>query len=281
MMAFNYSFDKEFQVEFNACSRPIMSWSDEINNTAKAIAASTDKPLYVFLSGGIDSEMVARAFMDNDIPFKAITLKHKQKTNRHDTRWADEFCQRYNIKQEIVELDTEQFDNIIENYIGQGYRAINIYHYMQLYLLEKVESMGGVGVGGAGEQIYYTIDGNIHLKINPCYTLGMDWCKRNNTHHQFWFNLDNPEIYASYMQVDIIDFLLQRPSYFVNHHYASIEKMLVLHNKWPDMPRRSKFSGFENLPYRSLKEQELKNRFPDLVDLYIPIDLVKSQLGIA
>ena len=281
MTAFNYSFDKEFQVGFNACSRPPMSWSDEVDSTAKAIAASTDKPLYVFLSGGIDSEMVARAFLDNGIPFNAITLKHKQGTNRHDTRWADEFCKTHNITQEILELDTDQFDNIIENYISQGYRSINIYHYMQLLLLEKAESLGGFGVGGAGEQIYHTIDNKIHIKINPSYTLGMDWCKRNNTRHQFWFNLDNPEIYASYMQIDIINLLLQRPSYFVNHHFASVEKMLVLHNKWPTMLRRSKFSGFENLMYRGAKEQELKLRFPDLVDMYIPVTTVKAQLGIA
>jgi len=283
MMAFNYSLDGQFSVTFNLCSRIPQSWSNEVNNTAQAIAATTNKPLYVLMSGGIDSEMVARAFLDNGIKFKALTLKHKQGTNNHDTRWADVFCKEHNIEQEILELDTAQFDYIIERYINQGYRSVNIYHYMQLYLLEHLEKLGGFGIGGAGEQIYYTVDNVIHLKINPSYTLGREWCKNNNTRHQLWFSLDNPEIYAAYMQIDLIDMLLQRPSYFINHHFASVEKMLVLHQKWPDMKRRGKFSGFENieLSYRIPKEKALKERFPDLVDLYIPVTTAKTQLGIS
>jgi len=281
-MAFDYSFDEKFSVTFNPCTRAPQAWNDEVNNTAQAIAASTDTPLYVLMSGGIDSEMVARAFLDNGIPFKALTLKHKQGTNSHDTQWADVFCKEHNIEQEILELDTTHFDQIIEQYINQGYRSTNIYHYMQLYILEYLESIGGFGVGGAGEQIYYTVDGIINLKINPSYTLGREWCKRNNTWHQLWFSLDNPEIYAAYMQIDIIALLLQHPSYFVNHHFASIEKILVLHNKWPSMLRREKFSGFENIKinYRVPKEAELRNRFPDLIDLQIPVSTVKAQLGI-
>ena len=281
-MAFDYSFDGQFSVTFNPCTRTPQAWNDEVNNTARAIAASTDKPLYVLMSGGIDSEMVARAFLDNDIPFKALTVKHTQGTNNHDTRWADVFCKEHNITQEILELDTTQFDHMIEQYISQGYRSTNIYHYMQLYILEHLEKLGGFGVGGAGEQIYYTVDNVIHLKINPSYTLGREWCKRNNTWHQLWFSLDNPEIYAAYMQIDIIALLLQHPSYFVNHHFASTEKILVLHNKWPSMPRREKFSGFENIKinYRVPKEAELRNRFPNLIDLQIPVSTAKAQLGI-
>jgi hypothetical protein len=282
MLAYNYSFDEKFSVTFNKCSRPVQAWNDEVNLTAKAIAKSTDKPLVVLMSGGIDSEMVARAFLDNDIKFTALTLKHTQGTNVHDTNWADSFCKKYNIRQEVLDFDTSQFDNIIEKYIEQGYRSTNIYHYMQLYILEYLESLGVFGVGGAGEQIYYTIDGVVHLKVNPSYTLGRQWCSRNNTWHQLWFSLDNPEIYASYMQIDVIDCLLKNPNYFINHHFASVEKMLVLHNKWPDMQRRNKFSGFENLRvhYRNPKEAELKNRFPDLIDLCIPVITAKNQLGI-
>jgi hypothetical protein len=179
-------------------------------------------------------------------------------------------------------FDMSNFDTIIENYIEQGYRATNIYHYLQLILLERVEELGGFGVGGAGEQLYYTKDNEIHIKINSCYTLGMDWCKRNNTWHQFWFNLTTPEIYAAYMQIDIIKTLLQNPEYFVSHHFASIEKRMVLHRFWPDMVRRIKFSGFEKIEdsYRRPKQAELSHRFPDIRDLFIPISKIQQQLKI-
>jgi hypothetical protein len=283
MMAYDYSLDPQFSVTFNPCTRAPQSWSDEVDNTAQAIANSTNKPLYVLMSGGIDSEMVARAFLDNGIKFKALTLKHKAGTNSHDTDWADIFCKNHNIQQEILELDTDKFDTIIKNYIAQGYRSTNIYHYMQLYILEYVESIGGFAVGGAGEQIYYTIDNVINLKINPSYTLGRHWCQRNNTWHQLWFSLDNPEIFASYMQIDIVRVMLQDPTYFVNDHPSSTEKIIILHKKWPKMWRRNKFSGFEKLQkiYRDPTEQKLKARFPDIQDLIIPIINIQQQLDIA
>jgi hypothetical protein len=283
MMAYNYSLEPQFSVTFNPCTRTPKSWSEEVNNTAQTIAASTDKPLYVLMSGGIDSEMVAHAFLDNGIKFKALTLKHTAGTNSHDTSWADIFCEKNNIQQEILELDTDTFDTMIERYISQGYRSTNIYHYMQLYILEYVESMGGFAVGGAGEQIYYTIDNVIHLKVNPSYTLGRQWCQRNNTWHQLWFNLDNPEIYAAYMQIDIVDVMLKDPAYYVNENPASTEKIIILHKQWPKMWKRAKFSGFEKIQktYRDPTEKKLKERFPDIVDLCIPVTTIKEQLGIA
>jgi hypothetical protein len=181
----------------------------------------------------------------------------------------------------MVELDTEHFLTLgIEKYINQGYRSSNIYHYQQLFILETLEKLGGFGIGGAGEQIYQSVNNQIHLKFNPYYMLGMDWCKNNGTEHQLWFNLSTPEIYASYLNIDIISFLLEKPEYFVNHHFASIEKILIYHKYWPTMKKRKKLSGFENIN-RGPIEKQLKIRFPDLVDMFIPITVIKNQLGVS
>ena len=282
MIAFDYCHKEgQFDVKFKSISRKPLSWKKEVVNTVKTIVSSTDKPLYVFMSGGIDSELVAHILLQNGIKFKALVLKHKNNTNGHDTIYADMFCEKNNIEQVVVDFDIKEFDYHIEKYINQGYRSTNIYHYLQLILLQKVESLGGFGIGGAGEQIYYTIDDVVHIKINPSYVLGVDWCKRNNIWHQFWFYNSNPELFASYLQLDLIKFLLNDPSYFKNHHYASIEKMILIHKEWPEIERRNKYNGFENFEknYKLKKENELKRRFPDIVDLYIPISTVKKQLN--
>lgn len=283
MIAFDYSNEEgQFKVKFKSVSRKPLTWKEEVVNTAKVIAESTNKPLYIFMSGGIDSELVARVLLQNNIKFKALVLKHKNNTNGHDTIYADEFCKENCIEQEIIEFDIREFDYHIEKYITQGYRATNIYHYLQLILLQRVESLGGFGIGGAGEQIYYTIDNEVHIKINPCYTLGMDWCKRNNTWHQFWFFNSNPELFASYIQHKLINFLLNDPSYFINHYPASTEKKIIIHKEWPEIKRRNKYNGFEQFEqnYKLQKENELKDRFPDIIDMYVPISAVKEQLCI-
>lgn len=283
MIAFDYSYiDKKFDVKFKPVSRQIKSWKEELLLSAKSIADSTDKPLYVLMSGGIDSEQVARVFLELKIDFTALTMTHKNKTNLHDIKDAIDFCTNHNIKQTFVELDTEYFfSQQIEKYINQGYRSTNVYHYLQLFLIDKLEELGGFGIGGAGEQVYYTVDNEVHLKINPHYTLGMDYCKNNNYQHNLWFNLSTPEIYASYLNIDLVKLLTKEPEYFVNHHYASFEKIIIYHSHWPKMKKRFKYSGFEYLQetMRDIKEKELTERFPDLIDYYFPIENVKRELN--
>jgi hypothetical protein len=283
MIAFDYSYvDKKFDVRFKPVSRQIKSWKEELLISAKSIAESTNKPLYILMSGGIDSEQVARIFLELGTSFKVLTVKHKNNTNLHDIQYAIDFCKNYNIEQTIVELDTEKFfSNDMEKYIEQGYRSVNIYHYLQLFLIDKLEELDGFGVGGAGEQVYYTIDGKVHLKINPQYTLGMDYCKNNNYKHNFWLNLNTPEIYASYLNIDLIKFLISQPDYFTNHHFASAEKILVYHATWPEIKKRNKYSGFERIEktIRIPKQKELAKRFPDLVDYYFPIENIKRELN--
>ena len=45
---------------------------------------------------------------------------------------------------------------------------------------------------------------------------------------------------------------------------------------------RNKATGFERIQFsiRTPKEQELSLLFPDLVNLYIPVNIIKNQLGI-
>jgi hypothetical protein len=283
MIAFDYSYiDKEFKVKFKPVSRKVKSWKEELLISAQSIANSTDKPLYVLMSGGIDSEQVARLFLELKIDFKVLTMKHKNDKNLHDINYAKYFCKKYNLEQTIIELDTEWFFSTgIESYIERGYRSTNIYHYLQLFLIDELEKLGGYGIGGAGEQVYYTVNDEIHLRINPHYTLGMDYCKNNNYQHNLWFNLSTPEIYAAYLSIDLIDFLLQDKQYFISHHYASVEKVIIYHSVWPEMQKRNKYSGFEKIQrtIRTPKEEELKLRFPDLVDYYFPVEQVKRELN--
>ena len=282
MLSFNYIYTPKFQVTFNPVTRTVLPWFDELSINAQNIARSTNKPLYVFMSGGIDSELVARMFLLNDIPFQAITLKHSNGANSYDTKYADRFCCENGIKQHTFKLNFNDFiTRQISRFIQQGYKSTNIYNYMQLLLLEYVEELGGFGVGGAGEQVYYNINDQLSLKINPSYVIGMDWCKNNSAHHQWWFNLHSPELYASYMQIDLVKFLLNHPLYFKSQCHGSIEKTLIYHAYFPDMQQRQKTGGFQNVgQLRNQKENELRYLFPELTDQYIKVTDVKSQLGV-
>jgi hypothetical protein len=289
MIAFDYNYqntpntniNQRFEVNFKPTSRPVLEWKQELLISIKDIP--TKKPIYLCMSGGIDSEVVAQLLIQSKIKFKAITFKHIKGTNQNDTCCADEFCKANNIEQISIYFEPEYlFKDGVEKYIKQGYRSINIYHYLQLFMLETVTELGGYALGGAGEMVFHTVDDQICLKMNPCYTLGMDWCKNNNVHHNLWFFHSSPEIYASYLNLELISFLLNDPSFFVSHHYASNEKRIIYHQHWPRMMKREKLSGFGNIrkTIREPVEEILKKKFPDLQDLYLPVNVMKQQLGI-
>lgn len=273
----NTTIEERFKFVFKPVTRPFGPWKEELIRTAQLIRNSTSKPLYLCLSGGIDSEVMALAFIEAGIPFTAFTLRHIGGTNNHDISFAIRFCKKHNIDQMFIDIDPYTY---FEKYLTE-YRTTNIFKYLQLFMLETIENLGGYAVIGAGEQIYYTVNEKIHIKYDPAYTLPLDWCKKNNTEHTTMFHLHNPELLASYMSIDIIDLLLKNPLYFRSHHVMSIEKILVYNGYWENMERRSKYNGFENiLNFRNSLENKLKLENPDLVPMYIPVDGIRSQLGI-
>lgn len=281
---FNYSYinapeikiDQRFSMEFKPVKRMPKNWKDELIITAKKIGKNK-KPLYLCLSGGIDSEVMALAFINAEVPFKALTLKHKDGTNDHDISYAEDFCRKHQIEQIFVEFDPLTY---YQKYL-QEYRSVNIFRYLQILILETVEELGGIAVLGGGEQIYYTIKDQIHIKYDPGFVLPLEWCKKNKTIHYPYFHMHNSELLASYMQLELISMLLKNPFYFESHHFMSIEKILVYNGYWPQMERRAKYNGFEQFREQRRKvETELKMQNPDIVPLYISISRVKEQLGI-
>jgi hypothetical protein len=114
----------------------------------------------------------------------------------------------------------------------------------------------------------------------------LDWLKRNDALHFPYFYWQNPEIFASYFTQGLIAYLLTDPSYFLNHNLynnASVEKMLVCHKYWPDMVRRRKYDGFENITGKPLSLNHIVPRrkaMGELKELSLTVTEIKKQLGI-
>lgn len=292
---FDYTFyDNKFKVKFNPVTRPVESWYNEISNTAKHIFNSTDKPIYIGMSGGIDGEAVARVFMENNLPFTAITLRYSGGENDHDIEYAIDFCKEHSIEHHIFEVDyNELYGPIMDRFVADGYYATNIYRYLQLYILERVDQLGGTAVLAAGEQLYYKdVNDILYLGVSSELMLSFDYCERNNTLHYVNFFLTTPEMTAAYMKIERIEEILSNPELCPNsleeiskypepRGSSSEEKKLVYQDTWPDMKPRPKFSGFEKIrPFRHALQNTLVVKYPYIKGNYLPIDTIKQQLGI-
>lgn len=280
---FGYQTSEHFSMEFRKISRPLMSWRNEVIATALEIQKlAGTRPIIVCMSGGIDGEVVAMAFLEAGIKFSALSCRHRAGTNDHDISNAVSFCKINNIRHHIFEIDhLDFFTNGIDRYIEQGYRATRIFRYFQLRLLEEVQSMGGCAVLGGGDQMYYKAGEDLVLKYAPDFTMVLDWCSKQTAPHVPYFYKQNPNVFAAFMQEPLIDFLINRPKYFRNEWAVSLEKMMVYHAEWPKLKKRRKFTGFEEMLHLKIqKEQELSNKFPEIKDIVLNLSTIKTQLGI-
>jgi asparagine synthetase B (glutamine-hydrolysing) len=135
MVNFSHTTDP-FSMRFDRITRPVQSWRREMTNTVNSIAVSTHRPIVLCFSGGIDSEVIALSLIENNIPFTVLTVKQKNNINRYDTKWADDFCKKYNIEQKIVAFDPDDFwSNQIQKYREQGLISWRPWRYFQIYLI--------------------------------------------------------------------------------------------------------------------------------------------------
>jgi asparagine synthetase B (glutamine-hydrolysing) len=109
-----YLGDRDTQVvyeEYNKCSEePAVNFREALVEQAKTLKGKTN---IVYLSGGIDSEIVAMSFIDAQVAFHPIiyTWIDSQGVvlNDFDTKFAVDFCTRNNLKPILCDLNIEQF----------------------------------------------------------------------------------------------------------------------------------------------------------------------------
>ncbi len=112
--------DEIFWYKFGRCTQQPMDWRSECLRAADLIYQSTDKQILIHFSGGIDSEIVCKSFLENGHPFKVRICRFNDNLNKHDIDYAIKFCKQYNIDYSFFEL------NILE------YFKTDCYHYRDI-----------------------------------------------------------------------------------------------------------------------------------------------------
>lgn len=278
----NWHYTEQTKFTFLPLSRMVENWKNEIYNTAAIIASSTDRTIYICMSGGIDGEVIARAFLDRSIPFKAITLEYKNNINDHDISYAKKFCQENNIQHEIIELDLHSFiQNDIPQYISKGFYATNVHRYIELRLIDEVESRQGCAIFGGGDQIFYTHQDKVCLTKSEDDAVVLNYMSKYRLTHFNEFFDQNSEIFYSWLKEPIIEIMTNDPDYYRFNLKLSVEKIPIYHKYWRNMEYRRKYTGFEKVvELRLSTEHQLSQQFPHFQQILIPISKVKQDLQV-
>jgi len=151
-----------------------------------------DRPLYLALSGGLDSEFVANLLLKNSIPFRPIILKIDS-FNSLESWYAEYWCKKHDIDPIRLNLTTDQYIQEMKKYYPYLLKLQNARQTPMMYLYDYVDKINGYCIYSAG-------DINLDFKEKKFYCYSLDFISDllNNGHPTSFF-MYTPELALSYI----------------------------------------------------------------------------------
>ncbi|MCI0538896.1 MAG: asparagine synthase-related protein [Verrucomicrobiales bacterium] len=122
-------------------------------SVSERISIHEGRPLYLLLSGGLDSFSIALALKKAGARFEAVTLSVKGAGG--DLAVAKEFAKRLGLKHHVISVEPEDvataFEKAIE--ISECYHLYNIYCAVGMHLLGAIMRQRGFEVAFCGEAV--------------------------------------------------------------------------------------------------------------------------------
>lgn len=223
------------------------SFKKELLRTADLIYQNFGKNIAIWLSGGTDSEIVLRNFIELGIKPSCFTIKFKNDYNAIDVNEAIELTKNLNIPLNIIDFDVKKF-----YYSGQASEFGKQIQCTQITYLSVYHSILKIGIPSVmgGELL---LKRNINTNPSSWY-----YCLRENEdcsamRFSIKYNVPlvneyfsyTPELMLSYLENDDIKSLVTTK---FNYKLTSVSsKNSILKKLIPEIKIRKKTHGFEKL----------------------------------
>lgn len=238
---------------FERAERVPLNFRDECVRTARLIsrqAQDLGRIPVVLLSGGLDSEVVIKAFLEADVDFRAITFRYPDGLNAHELHFIDLFMQENQFEHEFYDIDIERW--IESSEAAELFTGSHAWHFEMvphMKLMQEVQARAGVPVLGNGEALY--------LKTGPKewsyveYEYDLAWyrfARKFRVSGAMGFFQHTPEQTLSMMSENKMQLLAagrNRTANVLLPHSRQI-KYGVYFEHWPELVKRTrKFDGGE------------------------------------
>lgn len=247
------------------------SYQEELKRTADCVYRDYGKDFALMLSGGTDSEIVARNFLSIGVVPNCYVIKLKNGYNLYDVHQAVLLCKELNIPLQIIEFDVKDF-----MYSGEAQefsvdlQCSQVTYLMVYKCIQKISLPAVMG----GELLltkhvstnedsywYYTIRENEDCSaMRFSYKYGIPLVNE-------WFSY-TPELILYWLTNPMIQNLVNTPD---NYKLTSVSsKNKILTSLIPEIKWRVKTHGFERLlgfnqeSYRELTSHQILSLEPSL-----------------
>lgn len=199
----------------------------------------------ILLSGGLDSEIVVRAFIDSGRKFQVVSNRFAKEHNQHELFYIERFVQDKKINVEYVDIDIEKW---LPSQESLELADISKCPYSEMLptmkLIKEVWfERNGLPILGNGD-FYAVNNGGSWEYVELEYIVAwMRYCNENRIISAVNFFQLTPEITLSMA----LDPLMQNTISKNKHPNVRSTKYLVYKKNWIDVSLREKFNGAEKI----------------------------------
>lgn len=244
--------EKAYFAKVESPSLPVGSAFQEAVRAARLIgqiANTLKKPVVLCLSGGIDSEATAWAWLCSGVPFRAVIMRFKGGLNDFDIAPMLAFCKRQKIPYESFEFCAESFfesGKYLE--FGKKYRCQSPQLACHLYLLDHIEGLP-VLCWQAPEILYHPKEESFSFGLpGDLHSVFLRYFIANKKPGVPFFFLYTPELWTAFYRTPLVQNLIwfgEQGAKVTN--YYEHKCLTYIQGGFPVHPREHPYTGFEEL----------------------------------
>lgn len=281
------SSDSQFNCYYTKSSRNFLSFKEEAILVCKKISdycRSVNKIPMVLLSGGLDSEVVVRAFLESGREFKTISNKFNDDLNSHEIFYIEQLKSDFNFEHQYHEIDIIDFYKSQRcNFLIDVSKCTVPEMLPTMELIDHVyNSLGAIPVLGNGDfYVSKDEDGESVVWNYIEYEYILAWirfCLDQNITAANGFFQYTPEIVLAMGRDPLMEHLFK--NFPEGKKSSRSKKYLVYKKNWIDIKLRPKFHGGEKLEEicKNLRNSVCQN-YMDYTTLWkMPVDQFLNML---
>jgi hypothetical protein len=234
-----------FKIKFKKeITRPVKSYKEELLLNAQLVRDSFSEPLDILFSGGGDSEVLLRCYVESKIPVNVFIFKYENDYNIRDYTHAIRICNELNITPKVIDFNLKKFfENDAYDIWKIGY-AGNAGRLPLLKMVDYLDNLpircDGLVVNARGIEKNNGSWKFIFKEI--CFCESVYFKTIGRTVISAWFDY-SPEVLLSFVKKDTIVNLCNN-KYDEISHFNTI-KYRTAKELFPDFEIRDKLNGFE------------------------------------
>lgn len=148
-VALNLDFFKELKLDTDSLKKYRLE-------AARITAESIGNKIALCFSGGADSQCMVQCFVEANIPFDLYILKFKNNLNIQDSGHAIKYCEKFNVKYNIIEIDVLSFLSQQNYDYGIKYKNPSPHFNVHFKLFDILRDRGYDGVVAGGNAFFYS-----------------------------------------------------------------------------------------------------------------------------